>query len=186
MSRQLASASLTALFLVAACGSPSDGGPGSIGQVESALTAEDCLAGADNGKVAICHATGSASTPWVLTRVNTNGCVSGHARHAGDYLAGDDVKCVKGPPKSCAIGTFAGTWNDPATGETIGETTEGAISGFWNNGTRPDFFGQEVMDGSCTANVTFPDDATFVATLVNACTINWSNNTTWVKVNCTP
>jgi hypothetical protein len=35
-------------------------------------------------KVTICHATGSASNPWVEIRVSAN--ANGHARHEADFV----------------------------------------------------------------------------------------------------
>jgi hypothetical protein len=54
-----------------------------------ALTANDCLFAAVDGKVDICHATQSASNPFVLITVSVSACVEGHADHEGDVVAVD-------------------------------------------------------------------------------------------------
>jgi hypothetical protein len=58
-----------------------------------ALTADQCTFFSTNGQTAICHRTGSASSPYVRLEISTRACVSGHAGHASDYAAFNDSTC---------------------------------------------------------------------------------------------
>jgi hypothetical protein len=58
-----------------------------------ALTADQCAFFSMNGQTAICHATGSARSPYVRMEISTRACVSGHAGHASDYAAFNDSTC---------------------------------------------------------------------------------------------
>jgi hypothetical protein len=80
------------LGCLSACGSGSEPQVAS-GTIESALTSEDCMAFNIGGKDRICHATGSATNPFVIVDVSTHGCISGHAKHPGDFIAGTDLSC---------------------------------------------------------------------------------------------
>jgi hypothetical protein len=48
----------------------------------------------DDGKVTFCHATGSASNPFVLITTDVSGCVNGHADH--EPGGNDDVFATQG------------------------------------------------------------------------------------------
>lgn len=48
--------------------------------------------GANNGTVAICHATGNNRNPYVLITVNANG-LNGHGRHTGDIIPAPTDGC---------------------------------------------------------------------------------------------
>jgi alpha-tubulin suppressor-like RCC1 family protein len=80
------------------------------------IAAEDCLAGSINGKVGICHATGSTTKSYVHIRVSTNGCINGHAQHPGDFIS-DDPGCAVCTPTTCDIhGAECGTIPDGCGG----------------------------------------------------------------------
>jgi hypothetical protein len=51
------------------------------------LTAKQCAFFDQNGKDVICHATGSASNPFVVIRTSDSGCANGHAGHPRDRIA---------------------------------------------------------------------------------------------------
>ncbi len=51
----------------------------------------------DDGQVGICHATSSATNPYVFIRVSVDACVHGHARHDGDFRS-DSGLCWRLPP----------------------------------------------------------------------------------------
>ena len=53
----------------------------------SALTADQCMLNASDGKVAVCHATHSEKNPWVLLRVSESACINSHAGHPDDVIA---------------------------------------------------------------------------------------------------
>jgi hypothetical protein len=50
--------------------------------------------GAPKGKITFCHATGSATNPYVLITTSINGYLNGHSKHAGDRLPGPDGTCA--------------------------------------------------------------------------------------------
>ena len=78
---------------IAACVMDED--PDELGRVEAPLTEADCILGAVNGKVQICHETGSDTNTFVLISVATSACQKAHADHATDYVT-EDGTC---PPK---------------------------------------------------------------------------------------
>ena len=59
----------------------------------SKLTAAQCDYFAVDGKVTICHATGSAKNPYRVLKVSDAACVDGHTSHATDYVAVNDPTC---------------------------------------------------------------------------------------------
>ena len=58
-----------------------------------ALTSEQCTYFAVNGRVRICHATGSPHEPYAPLDVNERACVAHADHHAADYVAVDDASC---------------------------------------------------------------------------------------------
>lgn len=64
-----------------------------LGTVSAALTAEQCEFFQVDGKIQICHKTGSAKKPYTILKVATEACVDGHAAHDGDYVAVNDPDC---------------------------------------------------------------------------------------------
>ena len=48
----------------------------------------------DDDKVGVCHATGSASNPYVHIVVDRSGWDNGHSKHEGDFLS-NDPNCPK-------------------------------------------------------------------------------------------
>jgi hypothetical protein len=82
---------------------------------------------------------------------------------------------------------FAGNWNGASSpGSATISQTGSSLTGVWNDNGRPSFSGNTSDEGGvCTANVTFPDDASYVGTLVDGgCTIDWSNDTSWSNDAC--
>src|SRR5262249_51582776 len=55
-----------------------------------------------DGKDTICHATGSATKPYVLVKTSEQGCAHGHAGHPHDFIdvAGGDCNGAACPPGS--------------------------------------------------------------------------------------
>jgi hypothetical protein len=54
---------------------------------------------AGRGKVALCHATGSATNPFVLISVSVNATTgNGHGRHADDVIPVTDASCDRSQP----------------------------------------------------------------------------------------
>ncbi len=58
-----------------------------------ALTLEQCSFFQSNGKVAICHLTGSPRNPYVRLEVSPSACAAGHAGHPADFVAFNDPTC---------------------------------------------------------------------------------------------
>jgi hypothetical protein len=115
------SLSFFALAVAVATGCSSDpttnGDMGATTTTASTLiAAEDCLAGSVDGKVGICHATGSTTNRYVHIRVSTQGCINGHAQHPGDFVS-DDPSCNPCVPSTCAAeGKDCGTIPDGCGG----------------------------------------------------------------------
>ena len=57
-----------------------------------AITPEQCSFFENDGKTAICQATGSARNPYVILRVSEEACFA-HAGHSGDYVSVNDPTC---------------------------------------------------------------------------------------------
>lgn len=93
------------------------------GAVASAITEEECGDGAVDGKVAICHATGSPANPYMFVQVARQACLAGHRGHAGDFIS-TDPSCTPPPCLTAAAGTVcrpASSACDPA------ETCDGVM-----------------------------------------------------------
>ncbi|WP_437497765.1 calcium-binding EGF-like domain-containing protein [Sorangium sp. So ce1099] len=67
-----------------------------VDSVPSALTAEQCAYFDVNGKIQLCHYTGSAKHPYTIIKTSVQACIDGHAAHAGDYVAVNDPTCQGG------------------------------------------------------------------------------------------
>jgi hypothetical protein len=69
------------------CGSQAPSGSSeSLGTTSSALSTAQCQYFETNGKTTICHATSSATNPYVLIKVSESACINGHAGHPGDFI----------------------------------------------------------------------------------------------------
>lgn len=60
-----------------------------IGSDSQALTAAQCRDFQKDGKVVLCHATGSLKNPFTVIHVSESGCINGHSNHPGDKIAVD-------------------------------------------------------------------------------------------------
>lgn len=78
------------LALTGGCSSETPSDHESIGSAHSALTAAQCSFFDINGKVQICHKTGSVNKPYTILRVSEEGCINGHSGHVGDYVTSTD------------------------------------------------------------------------------------------------
>ncbi len=82
----------TGVALIAGChavGAP-ESSEEEVGAVDQALTAEQCLYFDANGKGTTCPHTGAANKPYTPIKISNQGCINGHAGHAGDYITGLD------------------------------------------------------------------------------------------------
>ena len=83
-------AALFCVALLTACNAGNTAGEMGAGAARGAgqaLTAAECNFFDVNGKVRICHATGSASNPYNILQLSDSGCINGHTGHANDYVA---------------------------------------------------------------------------------------------------
>lgn len=83
------------MLLAVAC-STSHAPEPAAGEAISALTADQCDYFDVNGKVRICHATGSTTHPFTVLNISDNACINAHANHPGDYVAVGDPTCHGG------------------------------------------------------------------------------------------
>lgn len=89
------SLSAAVLLTAVACSPPATPQP-TTGEAISALTADQCDYFDVNGKVRICHATGSSRNPFTVLNISDNACINAHAHHVGDYVAVGDPTCHGG------------------------------------------------------------------------------------------
>ncbi|MCY0997150.1 FG-GAP-like repeat-containing protein [Myxococcus sp. MISCRS1] len=79
------------LGLIGGCSPVSDGDhDADVGSADSALSAEQCDYFDVQGKVHICHRTGSATHPYTIVRVSEQACINAHSAHDGDYVTSLD------------------------------------------------------------------------------------------------
>jgi len=81
---------VTSLLLVVGCASSDI--DDLVGESSEALTAPQCAFFAHDGKVTVCHATGSQRHPFQIIETSIESC-AGHADHATDYVAVNDPTC---------------------------------------------------------------------------------------------
>lgn len=66
-----------------------------VGEADEHVTAAQCEYFDVNGKVTICHYTGSANHPYTVLKISDQSCINGHAAHAHDYVAVNDPTCQR-------------------------------------------------------------------------------------------
>lgn len=93
-----------ALLFALTAGACADRAP--LGTEEAELTAAQCSFFAANDRVTICHRTASVRNPYTIIRTSTAGCASGHADHAGDYIASSDPASPAYDPTCSGQGCF--------------------------------------------------------------------------------
>lgn len=91
--RQPRSLAFISIAIVSLVGCVSTQDETSVSTQEAALSVAQCDYFSVNGKVRICHATGSAKNPYTVLQVSENACVNSHTQHAGDYVAINDPTC---------------------------------------------------------------------------------------------
>src|SRR5262249_60841566 len=67
-----------------------------VGEADEHLTAAQCDAFDVNGKVTICHYTGSEKHPYTTVKISEQGGIDGHPGHPHEYGAGGDPTCQGG------------------------------------------------------------------------------------------
>jgi hypothetical protein len=94
-------------------------------------------------KVTLCHATGSATNPYVEITVSVEGATHGHAKHPGDIIPAPAEGCPKTTPITTATPT---SWN--IAGQTFLAGASTVIFGNPQPGDWVSFEGHLQSDGS--------------------------------------
>ena len=89
-----------------------------------ALNADQCAFFAIEGKTQICHATNSATNPYVHIEVSRSACVNGHSQHASDYIAANEPACDGSGclPEGAPVDSLGVVWNSSTDWESCAHT----------------------------------------------------------------
>jgi hypothetical protein len=96
-----------------------------------------------NGKITLCHATGSAINPYVKITVSIEGATHGHAKHPGDIIPAPADGCPMSTPNTSSTPT---SWN--LAGQTFLSGASIVIFGNPQPGDWVIFEGRLLADGS--------------------------------------
>jgi hypothetical protein len=96
-----------------------------------------------NGKITLCHATGSATNPYVEITVSVEGATHGHAKHPEDIIPAPDDGCPMSTPNTPSTPT---SWN--IAGQTFLSGASLVIFGNPQPGDWVSFEGRLLVDGS--------------------------------------
>ncbi len=105
--------------------------------------------GNKNGKITLCHATGSATNPYVEITVSVEGATHGHANHPGDIIPAPADGCSMPAPVTLSTSTTLSTpisWN--IAGQTFISGASIVIFGNPQPGDWVSFEGRLLADGS--------------------------------------
>src|SRR5260370_25627868 len=78
-----------ATLLGTACYSPDS----QVQSTSSAVDSTQCIYFESTGKDTICHATGSATNPFVIVKVSESACIQAHSQHPNDYIDVNGGSC---------------------------------------------------------------------------------------------
>jgi LysM repeat protein len=95
-----------------------------------------------NGKITLCHATGSATNPYVEITVSVAGATHGHAKHPGDIIPAPADGC----PISPITSSTSTSWN--IAGQTFRTGASIVIFGNPQPGDWVSFEGRQLADGT--------------------------------------
>ena len=98
--------------------------------------------GNQNGKITLCHATGSATNPYVEITVSVAGATNGHAKHSGDIIPAPADGC----PISPITASKPTSWN--IAGQTFRNGASIVIFGNPQPGDWVSFEGRQLADGT--------------------------------------
>ena len=98
--------------------------------------------GDQNGKITLCHATGSATNPYVEITVSVAGATHGHAKHLGDIIPAPADGC----PISPITTSTSTSWN--IAGQTFRSGASMVIFGNPQPGDWVSFEGRQLSDGT--------------------------------------
>jgi hypothetical protein len=96
-----------------------------------------------NGKITLCHATGSATNPYVEITVSVAGATNGHAKHPGDIIPAPADGCPTSTPTPSSMPT---SWN--IAGQTFRPGASIVIFGNPQPGDWVSFEGRQLSDGT--------------------------------------
>jgi hypothetical protein len=96
-----------------------------------------------NGKITLCHATGSATNPYVEITVSVAGATNGHAKHPGDIIPAPADGCPTSTPTTSSTPT---SWN--IAGQTFRPGASMVIFGNPQPGDWVSFEGRQLADGT--------------------------------------
>jgi hypothetical protein len=138
--------------------------------------------GNQNDKITLCHATGSATNPYVEITVAAAGVANGHARHAGDIIPAPAEGCPTSlPPTPLTI------WN--IGGQIFHTTASTIILGNPQPGDWVRFEGYQQADGVLFANLivlishTYENQFEFIGQVENIDATTWTVSGRVVQVN---
>ena len=96
-----------------------------------------------NDKVTLCHATGSATNPYVEITVSAEGATHGHAKHPGDIIPASADGCPESTPVTSSTTTY---WD--IAGQKFVTGPETVIFGNPQPGDWVSFQGRQQPDGT--------------------------------------
>ena len=149
--------------------------------------------GNQNDKVTLCHATGSASNPYVEITVSAAGAENGHGKHAGDIIPAPAEGCPTGAagvsPASAApaVVYVPTTWN--IAGQIFHTGVNTTVFGNPQPGDWVKFEGYQQADGSRFADRimvmghTFENQFEFVGKVEAVTAATWTISSRLVQVN---
>jgi hypothetical protein len=137
-----------------------------------------------NGKITLCHATGSATNPYVEITVSVAGATHGHAKHPGDIIPAPADGC----PISTSITSSTPTsWN--IAGQTFRPGASMVIFGNPQPGDWVSFEGRLLADGTRFAdrivllNHNSESQFTFISKVESISDTAWTISSRVVQVN---
>ncbi len=99
--------------------------------------------GNQNEKITLCHATGSATNPYIEITVSVEGAAHGHVKHPGDIIPAPAEGCPKSTPVTSTTPT---SWN--IAGQTFLAGPSTVVFGNPQPGDWVSFEGRQLSDGS--------------------------------------
>lgn len=138
----------------------------------------------ENGKITLCHATGSTVNPYVEITVSVAGATNGHAKHSEDIIPVPAEGCPQSTPP--ASSTFT-SWNIAGQMFSIGANT--TIFGNPQPGDWVKFEGYQLADGSRFADRivlvshTYENQFMFIGEVTAVNTTAWTISNRVVQVN---
>jgi hypothetical protein len=137
-----------------------------------------------NGKITLCHATGSTTNPYVEITVSVAGATNGHAKHPGDIIPAPADGCPTSSPTTSSTPT---SWN--IAGQTFQPGASMVIFGNPQPGDWVSFEGRQLADGTRFADRIVlldhspKDQLTFIGKVESIADTAWTISNHVVQVN---